>query len=150
MPRLTAPAVVALVLAAAPAAGRAQEPAAPGAVLQPTPLDSAAPQARRARAFARLVLAGDRAGAAAFVREHATSEYAKSPKAAEQLAALLAEVKPNTLTVVRHDALGDGLVGLPVARSAADAPEVAILVRMDPAAPHRIREVGLARIAGGP
>jgi hypothetical protein len=54
-----------------------------------------------------------------------------------------------TLTVVRYDALGGGLVGLPLAPRAGDAPALALLVRVEPIVPHRVRAIGLARISGG-
>jgi len=140
-----------LVASAMHAQAPAQTPAAANTpVLQPSPLDSAAPEARRARAMADLVLAGDRTGAVAYLKAHGTEGYATSPTSERQLADLLAAVAPRTLTVVRYDALGGGLVGLPLAPRAGDVPAVALLVRVEPATPHRIRELGLARIGGEP
>jgi hypothetical protein len=98
----------------------------------------------------RLVLAGDSAGASAYLTAHGTRDYAGSPEAARQLAAVLAKVAPGPLIVVNHDALGNDYVGLPVARSAAEAPAIAIIVRVTATAPFQIRELGLARIDGAP
>ena len=134
---------------ALPAVAAAQE--AQQQVVNPEPLAADAPTAKVALGLAQLMLAGDRAKVDAYVKEHA----AASAGAAE-LAAMIGEameaLKTGPRVVVGQDgfAAGGGVgVGVQLAESAGGEVTRGIIVRMEPAAPHRIVAVRVAGIRIG-
>ena len=136
----------ALTLASA-ASAAAQVPEGP---LMAQAIDSDAPTARIAREVADLVLAGDRGTLETYLKQHSAPAYASAPSFAADLTALLDGIKTGPRTVVRLDGLGRVGVGVALATSAGDQPQRAIVVALEPDAPHRILGLRLVPISGGP
>lgn len=135
-------AAILLVLAAPLALGAQQ-------MMQPTPLAADAPTAVRARAAADLLLAGDAAKLAAYVREHGAASLTGRATLDAELAQLLDLVKAGARAVVRIDALGDTRVGIALGASATAEPERAILVGLEKDAPHRITGLRVVEVRMG-
>ena len=144
MTRFIRPLALALALSSAPFAVAAAQ----GEQLMPEPISDSAPTAKQARAVAELLLAGDRAKLESYLAANAAPTWTSSANYAAQLTQILEAVKTGPRTIVRMDGLG--AVGVAAALGASEGanPERAIIVRMDPAAPHRITGLGLAQIQG--
>lgn len=143
MMSFTRPFTLALALLAAPLALSAQE------ALTPEPLAADAPTAKQARAVAELLLAGDRTKLDAYFATNGAKELTGSSTFAAEVAELLEEVKTGARTIVRFDDVGQNRVGVALARDAGGSPERAIVVTMEPTAPHRVKSLRLARIQIG-
>ena len=141
---LARPFALALAICAAPLTVAAAQEA-----LMPEPIAADAPTAKQGRAVAELVLAGDRAKLEAFLKENAAPSYIESAAYATELTQVLEAAKTGARTIVRLDGLGKVGVGVALGTDASAAPERAIVVRMDPAAPHRITGLQLVRIQIG-
>jgi hypothetical protein len=113
-------------------------------VVNPTALDPATPRAQRAKAAAELVLGGDRAKLDAWLKEHGAPELQTA-----NLDRLLEAARTGPRTVLRYDDLPDGSVGVVLASAAGAEPERAIVVRLEPAAPHRVTRLGMAQLSTG-
>jgi hypothetical protein len=132
--------LAAALLLAAPASRLAAQEQ----VINPSPLDPASPKAQRAKAVAELVLGGDRAKLDAWLKEHGAPDVFT-----ENLDRLLELTKTGARTVLRYDDLPSGHVGVVLAGAAGAEPERAIIVMMEPAAPHRVTRLGLGRLNVG-
>ena len=144
MPRtlaLVAPA--AAVLATAPVARAAAQQ-----VVTPQPADTTTPVARRARAVAELLLAGDRARLDAYLKEGATADYLADAAFTRDLAALLDLAGRGARDIVRIDGLGDARIGVALGEASGSPPVRAIIVGMEAQAPYRVRALSMARIGG--
>jgi hypothetical protein len=132
--------LAAALLLAAPA-GRlgAQEQ-----IINPPALDPATPRAQRAKAAADLVLGGDRAKLDAWLKENGAPDVFT-----ENLDRLLELARTGARTVLRYDDLPSGNVGVVLAGAAGGEPERAIIVMLEPAAPHRVTRLGLGRLNVG-
>lgn len=128
----------------APVAGAAAQE---GGILQPEPIDSAAPHARRARAVAELLLAGDRQKVESYLQEHGAPGMTSTDTFGDELSFLLDRLAAGARTIVRLDGLGAGGVGVVLAAEDG-VPQRAVLVQVDVDAPHRVRRLGLARLGG--
>ena len=139
-----------VALAAALILTPAAQAAAQDGPLIPRPIPADAPPAKRARAVADLVLAGDREKLESHLKENAVPEYVSAPRFATELTAALDAVKSGPRTVVRLDGLGRVGVGVAMAKENGAPPERAIVVRLEPDAPHRVTGIQVVRIGGGP
>jgi hypothetical protein len=139
-----------LVLAAALLLTPAAHAAAQEEPLIPRPIDAQAPTAQRARAVADLVLAGDREKLESYLKENAAPEYVSAPAFASDVTAVLDAVKTGARTVARLDGLGAAGVGVALAQKSGAPLERAIVVRLEPAAPHRVTGLRVVPIGGGP
>ena len=129
--------------------GLALAPQLAGAQLQPSPLEESSPRAKRAKPLAEYILAGDSAKAVEYLNMNGAQDYARSERAARELATVLQQVKAGTLVIARYDALGTDLVGVPIkAKDEAQAPR-AILMRIGNEAPYRISGIQVVQIQGG-
>ena len=144
MTRITRFLALTLALTAAPLAIAGGQEA-----LMPEPISADAPIAKQARAVAELVLAGDRAKLEAFLKENAAPSYLESAAYATQLTEVLEAAKTGARTIVRLDGLGAVGVGAALGTDANAKPERAIVIRMDPTAPHRITGLQLVPIQVG-
>ena len=117
--------------------------------LTPEPIADDAPTARQARAVAELLLAGDRAKLEKFLETNAAASFTKSSSYADELTQLIDSLKTGPRTIVRMDGLGTIGVAAALGQDAGADPERAIVVRMDPTAPHRITAIRIARIQIG-
>jgi hypothetical protein len=135
----------AILLAPVPhAAAQQEEP------LIPRPIDAKAPTAQRARAVADLVLAGDREKLESYLKENAAPEYVSAPTFASDVTAVLDAMKAGARTVARLDGLGSAGVGVALAQKIGAPLERAIVVRLEPAEPHRVTGLRVVPIGGGP
>jgi hypothetical protein len=133
-----------LALAALLVAAPASRLAAQEQITNPPQLDASSPRAQRAKAAADLVLGGDRAQLDAWLKEHAAPAFD-----GQNLAALLDAMKAGAREILRYDDLPGGAVGVVLARTASGEPERAIVVRLEPAAPHRVTRLGVAQLTMG-
>ncbi|MES2521265.1 MAG: hypothetical protein V4617_01110 [Gemmatimonadota bacterium] len=117
--------------------------------LTPRPIDAAAPSAQRARAVADLALAGDQGKLETYLKEHAAPAYASTPTFATDVTALLDALKTGARVVARIDGLEKVGVGIALAKASGAQLERAIVVRMEPEAPHRITGLLVVPIGGG-
>jgi hypothetical protein len=128
-------------------------PAARGAAqeqLIPRPIAADAPTAQRARAVAELVLAGDREKLESYLKENAAPEYVSALAFATDVTAVLDAMKEGARTIARLDGLGEAGVGVALAQKSGARLERAIVVRLEPAAPHRVTGLRVVPIGGGP
>ena len=140
MPKLIA--LTAALLVAPAADAGAQQPIVPQAI------DSSSAPAKRARAVAELVLAGDRRKLEAYLKANAAPAYAGAPSFNSALTELLDATAKGARTIVRLDGLGAMGVGVALAQGRADQPERAIVVGLEPAAPHRVTALRIVPIGG--
>ena len=136
----------ALVLCAAPLATATAQMERQQQQLTPEPIADDAPTAKQARAVAELLLAGDRAKLEAFLATNAAPSFTGSASYAADVTALLEAVKTGPRTIVRMDGLGAVGVAAALGTDASASPERAVIVRMDPTAPHQITGIRVVRI----
>jgi hypothetical protein len=142
MPTTTRAFLFALVLVAlAATGGHAQQMQ----MMQPAPLDPNDPRAQRAAEMVQLLLAGDADAAIAYAGEHGAPASADGDSLEAGIRAVLAEIGDDGAFLL--DGLDDGpgfvLVRL---RNPAGGGTAALIVGMEPAAPHRITQLRPVRI----
>ena len=143
MTRVTRSFLLALALTTAPVTIAAAQEA-----LSPEAISDSAPMAKQARAIAELLLAGDRAKIDKFLAANGAASLAGSATYAADIDQVMEVLKTGARTIVRMDGLGPNRVAAALGDKAGDEPVRAIVVGMDPAAPHRITFLRMARIAG--
>jgi hypothetical protein len=142
MPTLTRAFLLALVLAALGAAGaHAQQTH----MMQPAPLDPNDPRAQRAAEMVQLLLAGDAKAAVAYAGEHAAPTSTDGDSLEAGIRAVLAEIGNDGAFLL--DGLDEGPGGVLVRlRNTTGGSPAALIVGMEPAAPHRITQLRPVRI----
>lgn len=145
-------ALVVAPLALSASAARAQE--AQQQVLNPEPIAADAPAAKQALGLVVLLLAGDAKQAEAYLAANGAESLTSGGAVASTVASLIEELKQGPRVLDGQDGFGDGArggVGVGVRLStAAGAPATrAVVVRMEPEAPHRILSVRIAQIQIG-
>lgn len=143
MLHLTRPFLFALALTAAPVTIVAAQEA-----LSPEAISDSAPTAKQARAIAELLLAGDRAKIDAYLVANGAPSFTTGASYAADLDRVLAILKTGARTIVRMDGVGPSRVAAALGDAPGANPVRAIVVGMDPAAPHRIMSLRMARIEG--
>lgn len=135
-----------LILGVSPRIASAQHAA-------PVPLVASDPRAQRAAGMAKLILAGDRSAAEAYLDEYAEADYVKGRMSVE-LDAVLAQFAGGGYTVSGFLAAGDlvivQLTGTRSARDVATPPAAeSLAVGVSDAPPYLVRRLGRARIRVG-
>ena len=144
MTRLIRTLAFALPLIAASAATAAAQQ-----ITNPPELAADAPTAKQARAIAELLLAGDRKKVDAWLAANGAPSFTGSATFASDVTELIEALKTGPRTILRFDDAGPTRVGVVLARAAGGDPERALVVAIDPAAPHRVTALRLARIQIG-
>ena len=153
MQRLVLAAALALAALAPPASvARAQE--AQQQVLNPEPIAADAPTAKRALGLVELLLAGDAKKAEAYLAANGAESLTTGGAVASTVASLITQLKQGPRVVDGQDGFGDGArggvgVGVRLSPEAGATATRAVVVRMEPEAPHRILGVGIAEIQIG-
>lgn len=115
-------------------------------VFNPAALPDSAPTAKPARTVATLALAGDQKALESWLRANATAAYVGSERFAGDIATLIGSLKEGPRTILRLDDIGRGRVGVVLGMSPESEPERAIVVVLEPEAPHRVSALRLAQL----
>ena len=116
----------------------------------PTPIKATSPFAKRVDAVAKLVLSGDHAKIAAYVKKNAADTLAKRPDLDKYIDELIAATKTGDRVIARYDSFSPIGVAAALAAAKDKTPTRAIFIRTEDKAPHRIKAIRILRISTGP
>jgi hypothetical protein len=116
----------------------------------PTPIKATSPFAKRVDAVARLVLGGDHARIAAYVKRNAADTLAKRPDLDKYIDELITATKTGDRVIARYDSFSPIGVAAALAAAKDKTPTRAIFIRTEDKAPYRIKAIRLLKIGNGP